>query len=460
MTDASPTHALTSSGYRVSKRQLDEAQLDRMVDELTVTVGDSFIPDPKSDGPTRFCLAMESNRFLYLPKAYGLKTLGVPSKVSITEPVPIDVPFVGSLMDQQRAPLSSYLQAARDPERMGGILQLPPGFGKTVLALHIVATLGVKTLIMVHKEFLMDQWIERIQKYLPSARVGRIKQKTVEVDEKDIVLASIQSVCMREYEASTFEGFGMVIVDECHHIGAQVFSRSLPKVNFRYALGLSATVQRKDGLTRVFKWFLGDIVHRISSKQNTSCAATQATYRPRGAPIDAYGMELYLANGRVNIARMINVLASCADRTKFVIERLVTTLQAEPTRNVIVLSDRRTHLETMKRALDDLGYDCGLYVGGMSSKLLDQSKECRIILGTYSMVSEGFDLAKLDTLVLATPKGDVEQSVGRIQRKQSVEDADNVPLIIDVVDDYSMFKTQAEKRRRFYTKRNYIIQQN
>jgi superfamily II DNA or RNA helicase len=76
------------------------------------------------------------------------------------------------------------------------------------------------------------------------------------------------------------------------------------------------------------------------------------------------------------------------------------------------------------------------------------------------MVSEGFDLAKLDTLVLATPKGDVEQSVGRIQRKQSVEDSDNVPLIIDVVDDYSMFKTQAEKRRRFYTKRTYTLQQN
>ena len=93
----------------------------------------------------------------------------------------------------------------------------------------------------------------------------------------------------------------------------------------------------------------------------------------------------------------------------------------------------------------------------MSAKLLDQSKGCRIILGTYSMVSEGFDLAKLDTLVLATPKGDVEQSVGRIQRKQTLEDTDNIPLVIDIVDDYSLFKVQAEKRYRFYKKKQYNI---
>lgn len=453
----SRTYVLNRCGYRMCKRQHDEHELERVIDELTVTVGDTFMPDTSGSGPTRFCLAMETSKYLYVPKAYGLKKFGKPTTLSVTDPVPIDVRFEGCLMDQQQAPLAAYLDAAQDNERMGGILQLPPGFGKTVLALYIVAQLKVKTLILVHKEFLMDQWIERIQKYIPNARVGRIKQKTVLVEDKDIVLASIQSVCMRDYEPNTFEGFGMVIVDECHHIGAQVFSRSLPKVNFRYALGLSATVQRKDGLTRVFKWFIGDIVYRISSKHNITCNVLQTTYQPRGELVDAYGRELYLANGRVNIARMINVLGACDDRTNFILEILQKTLANEPTRNVIVLSDRRTHLDTMKRSLKLLGYECGLYVGGMSAKLLDQSKGCRIILGTYSMVSEGFDLAKLDTLVLATPKGDVEQSVGRIQRKQTLEDTDNIPLVIDIVDDYSLFKVQAEKRYRFYKKKQYNI---
>jgi superfamily II DNA or RNA helicase len=119
-------------------------------------------------------------------------------------------------------------------------IQLPPGFGKTVMALYLISKLKVKTLIIVHKEFLMNQWKERIAQYIPNCSVGIIKQKKVE-SNNDIVIASLQSLCMRSYDEDVFKDFGFLIIDECHHVGAQVFSKALFKVNFKYTLGLSAT---------------------------------------------------------------------------------------------------------------------------------------------------------------------------------------------------------------------------
>ncbi len=99
----------------------------------------------------------------------------------------------------------------------------------------------------------------------------------------------------------------------------------------------------------------------------------------------------------------------------------------------------------------------GLYLGGMKNDILEVSKEKQVILGTFNMVSEGFDLPKLDTLILATSKSDVEQSVGRIQRKHSYGKDDNIPLIIDIVDNFSIFGNQHRKRSAFYKKMNYNI---
>ena len=91
-----------------------------------------------------------------------------------------------------------------------------------------------------------------------------MKQKQIETKDYDITIASLQSLSMKTYEEDVLSDFGLVIIDECHHIAAQVFSRALLKVNFRYALGLSATVNRKDGLSKVFKWFIGDIVYKVA----------------------------------------------------------------------------------------------------------------------------------------------------------------------------------------------------
>jgi superfamily II DNA or RNA helicase len=250
-----------------------------------------------------------------------------------------------------------------------------------------------------------------------------------------------------------FNKFGLVIIDEVHHIGAQVFSRALLKTNFKYALGLSATVIRKDGLSKVFKWFIGDVVYKVPQKQNVGCKVLIKIYKDDN---EEYSKESYLFNGKVNMAKMINSLTSYMPRTKYIVENVINILKETPTRNVIILSDRRSHLDDMSKMLEGT-YETGLYVGGMKNSELEESKNKQIILGTYSMVSEGFDLPKLDTLVLATSKSDIEQSVGRIQRKHVLSENDNIPTVIDIVDNFSIFGNQFIKRKRFYNKMKYDI---
>ena len=136
------------------------------------------------------------------------------------------------------------------------------------MALDIIAKLKKKTLVIVHKSFLLNQWIERIQQFLPTARVGKIQGQIIDIENKDIVIGMLQSLSQKEYPEDLFDCFGLSIYDETHHLGAEVFSRCMMRTITNYTLGLSGTMQRKDGLTKVFKMFLGDIVHK--EKSNTS----------------------------------------------------------------------------------------------------------------------------------------------------------------------------------------------
>nr|QOI90421.1 putative helicase D10 [Pyramimonas orientalis virus] len=437
---------LTSKGYSVYKNKID---VDKVVADLTVKPSGDFIQNAED---TTFCVCLETKSKLFVPKYYGLQTFGLPEVDTICVPKTVSLEFKGKLMDAQHAPVGEYLKCANDPLKMGGILQLPPGAGKTVMALYILCQLGVKTMIIVHKDFLLNQWRERIEQYVPLARIGMIKQKQVDTD-CDIAIASLQSLSMRDYDKDVFSTFGLVIIDECHHIAAQTFSKALLKINFRYALGLSATVNRKDGLSKVFKWFIGDIVYKVTKKKDVECNVDIAVFDDKDT---TYCKEHYMFNGKVNMAKMVNNVTMFEPRTDFIVARMCEVLEREPTRNVIILSDRRKHLEDMREKIGDM-YSTGLYLGGMKNSDLEVSKEKQVILGTFNMVSEGFDLPKLDTLILATSKSDIEQSVGRIQRKHVYTEEDNTPLIIDVVDDFSIFGNQHKKRVKFYKKMNYNI---
>lgn len=437
---------LTSKGYKISKNNNHE----KIIEELTVKPFGDFMNKEDND---EFCVCLQTSKHLYVPKYFGLQKFGLPNEYKLNEPLNIDVEFSGNIMDRQKKPIDAFLQASNDPLKMGGILQLPPGFGKTVMALYIICQLKVKTLIIVHKEFLMNQWKERITQYIPNCSVGIIKQKKIQI-ENDIVIASLQSLCMRSYDETIFKDFGFVIIDECHHVGAQVFSKALFKVNFKYTLGLSATVNRKDGLTKVFKWFLGDILYKIAKKENIPCIVKQIIIKDTD---EKYKKEYLLFNGKVNIAKMITNICSYEPRTLEIVNQIKSILEdnSQNSRKILVLSDRKQHLMDIGSYFEKEQY--GFYMGGMKEIELEKSKLKQIILGTFNMISEGFDLPSLDTLVLASPKSDIEQSIGRVQRKHIITENDNIPLVIDIIDNFSLFEKQANKRKTFYKKMKYEL---
>ena len=246
------------------------------------------------------------------------------------------------------------------------------------------------------------------------------------------------------------------VVSNCHHIGSEVFSRALNKVNFKYSLGLSATMTRKDGLTKVFKWYLGDIVYRNTKKKVDNVNVECHEYYNE-SPM--YSREETLFNNKPNMARMINNICSFDDRTNYIVNIVKNIKNKENNRNILLLSDRREHLKDLKNKIDILNIgSCGYYVGGMKDNELQYTEDnCDIILATFSMAAEGLDLPKLDSVILCSPKSSIEQSVGRILRKK-IEDRIYIPLIIDIIDSFSMFINQSKKRIKYYKKCDYNIQ--
>jgi superfamily II DNA or RNA helicase len=320
----------------------------------------------------------------------------------------------------------------------------------TVLALKIISLVGLKTLIIVHKGFLVDQWIERINQFLPGARVGRIQGQILDIENKDIVIGMLQSLSMKEYPEDQFESFGLTTVDEAHHLGAEVFCRALQKIVTKHTLGLSATMTRKDGLSKIFKMFLGDIIHTEKRKDENSVLVKSIEFN---IDDDEFNEIEYDYRGNPKYSTMISKLCNFNLRSELIIYIITKELELNPNQQMMILAHNKCLLTYLYKAIEYRKIaSVGYYVGGMKQKDLKLSESKNIIIATYSMASEALDIKSLTTLILATPKTEIEQAVGRILRIKHAH-----PLIIDIIDQHSLFKKQWAKRRIFYQKNNYKI---
>ena len=337
----------------------------------------------------------------------------------------------------------------------------------TVMGLKIAQELGTKTLILIHKDFLKNQWEERIKEYLPEARIGYIQGKTLDIHRKDIVLAMIQSLSDprkdKDYPANLFESFGLVIADECHHLAARQFCRSLAKYPFKYTLGLSATPDRADGLTRVFKHFLGDIVYKDAEIKKTAedialehiPDSTVEIYIYKNNGNAKYSKEELNYRKKPNIVKMKSNVANCKERTEFILSFLPRLILEG--RIILILSCRRAHIDQIETMCNDMKIpDCtvGQYVGGMKQEHLDISSTKRVIVATYDMAEEAFDCKTLNTLIYATPHKSIKQAVGRILREEKKK-RKLIPLIIDIQEVFSTFKGWNKLRETYYKKAGY-----
>lgn len=312
----------------------------------------------------------------------------------------------------------------------GCIINVQTGFGKTYISLKLVGEQKLKTLVVVNQVQLMYQWEESIKKFLPGAKIGYIQGQRFEIDSCHIVLATLQTISMSEtIDIKRLKEFDLVISDECHHLSAEVFSNLFNRINPRYRIGLSATVNRSDGLQNVFIWNLGDV---ISVKQDKK-QETLVIYKE-------YASAEFTTED--SMARLINMICEDRVRTKFV-ANIIKDVSSCPKRKILVLSDRIQHLKDLFQLIPN----SALYVGGMKKTELEDAKKKQILLATYHMCSEGFDFPELNTLILATPRSNIIQSIGRIYRKHH----EITPMIVDIIDtNIYQFKNQSYKRKKYY----------
>jgi superfamily II DNA or RNA helicase len=230
----------------------------------------------------------------------------------------IDVPFQNELRDYQKDIVNIYLNHVKSGVG-GGILEVPCGRGKTIMALNILSQLKKKTLIIVHKEFLLNQWMERIADFLPSARVGKIQGNVFDIVNKDIVIGMIQTMYNRPYTMNAFSSFGLTILDEVHRVGSEEFSKTLLKVVTPYMLGISATVDRKDGLTELLYMFIGPKIYSEERKDRFGVEVRAMQYTHHH---EEYITEKFDYRGNIQYSTMINVISDFPPRRRFILKIL------------------------------------------------------------------------------------------------------------------------------------------
>jgi superfamily II DNA or RNA helicase len=494
---------LTAKGYAIKKSYLNEIQTNGLRSELTMSPKtlDKFQKDIQN-----FPIYYESKTRFYVPRHWGIKKFGQPEADIVSEGLPLcETVSLNTNFpphDFQKEIIESFIEKGAN-----GLICVPCGYGKTFMALNIAIKLGKRFLIVVDKEFLMNQWKSEINNFIYNVNVGILQGPTCQVGcdiifdkdysvtelkkmakeaklkvggnkeeltkrlndagidtkpqsrkvEYDVTICMIQSICRQEYPEGFFDEYGFTIFDECHHLGAAYFCQALKKIQTKYMLGLSATPDREDGLSSVFEYHLGDPVYKNTKRAPDKEAVVKAVWfhsedpRYKDVPVNWRGDPI--------TAKLLNQVADFEPRNKKIME-LIDEYAKDPNRFILILSDRISQLEWFEKTLNEWPsrFLHGYYIGGMKQSDLDANADkCQILLATYQMASEAFSVKKLNTVILSTPRKNVEQSTGRIFR-QRIDERKVAPHIVDIIDSHDCHKRRWFVRQRFYKECEYTFE--
>jgi len=368
---------------------------------------------------------------------------------------PIEVTFQGQLTEIQQQAAENIL------DHDIGVLVAPPGIGKTVLGIYLIAARRCNTLVLVHRQPLLEQWRAQLALFLEGdpksiGQIGAGKRKiTGEID-----VAMIQSLTKKEGVDDLVAEYGQVIVDECHHLPAVSYERVLTEIKGRYVVGLTATLQRRDGHHPIVHMQLGPVRYRIDAKG----LAKERPFEHR-LVIRETGFMLPSSESDLSIQEIYALLAADDARNDRIVDDVL--LAMEEGRSPIVLTERKDHLERLHARLDKFVRHIIVLKGGRFAKerrILQEKLESipvteeRLILATGRYIGEGFDDARLDTLFLALPvswKGTLVQYAGRLHR---LHPGKTEVRIIDYVDSQiPVLSRMFEKRRRGYRSMGYAV---
>lgn len=370
----------------------------------------------------------------------------------------LDVRFTATLRPEQEAAALAML--AHDT----GVLAATTAFGKTVLTAWLIARRGVNTLVLVHRQQLMEQWFERLATFLdlPAKSIGRLgggrRKLTGTLD-----IALIQSLVRKGTVDDRVADYGHLVIDECHHLPARSFELVARRAQSRYVTGLSATVTRKDGHHPIIFMQCGPIRHRVEARQQADARpfthhviVRPTAFRPLDDPSD---------DARVEFQRLCDALVHDEARNAL-IHADVTQALAER-RVPLVLTERTAHLDILAASLGTTGVPIIQLRGGLGKKQLHHAltqlrdlpaSTPRVILATGRFIGEGFDDPRLETLFLAMPvswRGTITQYVGRLHR---LHDGKREVRVHDYADlDIPMLSRMFDRRCVGYEAAGYTI---
>jgi len=370
---------------------------------------------------------------------------------------PIPVAFTGALRPNQEQAIAALLPHDT------GVLAASTAFGKTVLAIRMMAERGVNTLILVHRRQLMDQWIERLTAFssLPRDAIGMIgggrRKPKGQVD-----VALIQSLVRKGEVNDVVGNYGHLVVDECHHLSAVSFELVARRSKARYILGLSATVTRKDGHHPIIVMQCGPIRHRVDARSETAKRPFDHVVRIRDTN---FQLQAPLDLSSPSIQDVFKELIADEARNDLIFDDVLRALEAG--RSPVVITERTADLETIAKRLERFARHVIVLHGGQSEKQrrdvanrlasIPQAEE-RVIVATGRYLGEGFDDSRLDTLFLTMPiawKGTLAQYAGRLHR---LNDAKREVIIYDYVDmRVPVLARMATKRRIGYQAIGYEV---
>jgi len=397
--------------------------------------------DKRGSRPIR--LYTERDGLLGIPREHKeITKYGGPIDYQVSEGSPINLTFNGRLRDDQPEATEAVVNYLRSAPAAGGIMQAIGGWGKTVWAANVIATLGVTTLVMVHRGYLVNQWRKRLEAFLPGVRIGIVQQERCEIQDVDVVIAMIHSLAGdRQYPEELYTWPGLLITDEVHILGADTWAPVAPRFPARWRLGLSATPRRKDGADKVFRLHIGKVLH--VGKRGTMQGVVRRVWTD-WAPIRRQG-----DNGELPDFVIMRKLVASSYRNQMVLEQLLKAVAAG--RKVIVFSAQRKHLDTLHAMLLEAqpDADADFYVGGRKQEELDKAELAQVIFATYKMAKEALDIPDLDCMFVASPIGDIEQAYYRVTRKV---EGKKQPVVVDFIDspEVPLYQHLWRSRERFY----------
>lgn len=445
---------ITRIGYIIDKNSIDDTTLTRVKRELTVKpfkLGNfgMFAKD------NSFPIYMENDKYIGIPKYYGLEKFGKPDINNLElYPYPtFNMKYIGKLRPHQEIIVKKVFNGFE--QHRGGLLIAGCGSGKTNMAIYIACKYKLKTLFIVHKGFLKNQIINRIISTTNIKQVGIIQRKIIDTDHP-FVVGMVQSLSKIKYDDAIFKDFGMIIIDEVHHMAARNYSKVYRKMSARYMLGISAERKRNDGMYKIINWYMGPILHAEEQKPNEMVVVKKFHYKTSNKERSKLIYNKF--TGEPDRSTMITNLVYIKHRNRFII-KLIEEL-FDQGKNILCLTGRIKQVELLYKLLnmnDYLKGNVGKYLGKMEEERLAISATKQIILGTYNMAEEGLDIENLNVVILCTPKSAIKQSVGRILRKEIYEEH---PIVIDIIDNDNAIQTkQSKSRDQYYYKQQYHIQE-